>query len=784
MRFAFFAIAIVTIIILAPQSIRDTNTKEFNIHNDILLGFSGDENALNSFLKDYGFHAVRIGEYYLVEGEGYKSETIAYGLPPYIEKNIFFLKEGVCVSHPISFSVDPFQIGEVISAYGIPSIGHFGKNFTGVILVPYGDPQLNQNLNQFDSKFNIYGDGKVSVMYFPSSPVSPSGSWVQETDLDVEVMHATAPDANILVVVTPDDNSTTLEFALDYIVRNHLGDVVSMSWGGPELQVYDQYFHSIIKMAAEKGITLVAASGDTPVVQYPASDPYVLSVGGTTLHILNGNYYYENTWPESGGGNSSIFQKPVWQVGAGLDTYSHRGVPDISIDADPASGVYIYSNGLLGMGGTSLSAPLMAGIILDIDSKLGYSLGFFTPQLYYMHQYNAPKFFNPIYTEGGISFLWKTQTGLGSPIAKNWNFSEEDFYTSVFLGNYTNVKGVYFKIRAITSEPYHQDDEFSFYIMLSGVNSIIFGYRVPENVFFYMDGNKTLTLMPVKNNLLYSVELFNNGTVIINGILFKLTGIPGNFSLYTYGNVRSGEGFCTNLGPAEFRDFEIQSNDELHTPDKIISAGGKGAYGSFELPFIYNDFLIGDVGNYAENILWPRNFTYLQLHNVMLNTTTLNYIPWIVGTGSPNDPYIISGIKMDGNTGIIINLNGSIMLDHVLINAFYGIVIIKAGSIIILNSKIISFVGIQSMNCQVIIENSTILSIFPIVSIFSPTYIRGSEIFSLVTFNAFFEIVLVQDSWIISPFPFIINYFLSIVNILFIFISIVLILVIWKKRRM
>ncbi|MEM3335247.1 MAG: S53 family peptidase [Thermoplasmata archaeon] len=773
-----FKAAIFTIFITLMLIPTGFHLQNNTYHGTLLIGYSGNPENLKSFLSSNGISYYNIGNYFLI------NDSLLFSQIPYkISKDIFFLKNGIRVSNFIQYSKDPYTINEIISAYGISKLNSYGKNFTGIVLVPYGDPQILKNLDTFDSMYNIK-KANISVIYFPSTPQNFPSSWISETDLDVEIMHAVAPDANIILFATANDNSTTLEMALKYIVDNHLGDVVSMSWGGPENQIYDEFFHNTIKEAAEKGITLIASSGDSKIVEYPSSDPYVISVGGTSLVISNNQYSYETIWNESGGGISTIFPKPIWQIGYGLNNFTGRAVPDISLDANPSTGVFIYSNGLVGIGGTSLSSPLFAGMVLDLDSIKGYSLGFFTPQLYYFYE-NYNGYFHKILINNSFANSWEVGVGLGSPIIYNWNFPRIAFGSSVFLGNYTDVKNIQFYIRGIRSYPFHSDETFLFYVGFLGKTNVSIGYKIPEGKFFYSIGNETEYFGNIENNILYKIRIFiENSTILINGNVYKVQYLPKNFSLYSISKVIGNESYYTNLGPVEFRNFVVTSDQGVLTPKKIVSEPiNNGIYGAYEIPFIYNDFIIGMVNNLSENILWPRNFSYTTFYDFVFDNNSLSKLPWIVGTGSINDPYIISGLELHGKIALKIEIKGYIVLKNLKISGIYGIVTNPGSSIILINSTIISVLGIQSMFCNIKIENTTFITLFSISSIFSDLSLKNSTFYSLIAFSPIFDFFSMENTWIISLVPFLTNYFIGIPNIIEILFGILIFILLLTTRK-
>ncbi len=212
-----------------------------------------------------------------------------------------------------------------------------------------------------------------------------------ETALDVEWAHATAPGANIVLVEASSAASNNL-FAAISTARNLAGvSVVSMSWGLAEyngVTSLDSYFTT---PTGHTGITFVASSGDagaysngsTVSVNYPAASPNVLAVGGTSLSIdSNGNYLAESAWGNgsssaanggSGGGLSIYESQPSYQKGVVTQSNTQRGVPDVSMLADPNTGVSIVdsydapSAPWIQIGGTSLAAPMWAGIVAVAD---------------------------------------------------------------------------------------------------------------------------------------------------------------------------------------------------------------------------------------------------------------------------------------------------------------------------------------------------------------------------------------------------------------------------------
>jgi subtilase family serine protease len=169
--------------------------------------------------------------------------------------------------------------------------------------------------------------------------------------------------------------------------------IVSNSWGFTSYQPYvDPNMEASLQHAASVGTTFYFGSGDngsnSNVPPYPASSPYVVAVGGTTLTTgANSSYTAESAWGASGGGCSPIIARPSWQAGVGAATCAGRAVPDVAADADFYTGAYVYVNGGPQMGdGTSLATPLWAGMAAAVNRYLGAAgrslMGFSAPRLY------------------------------------------------------------------------------------------------------------------------------------------------------------------------------------------------------------------------------------------------------------------------------------------------------------------------------------------------------------------------------------------------------------------
>jgi subtilase family serine protease len=357
-------------------------------------------------------------------------------------------------------------------AYGVESLferGFTGKGQTVVDIVSFGSPTLQADMDVFDKQFGLPPITIKTISPLNEKPYDPNddrGGWGLETELDVEIIHAIAPDAGIVVLVSPvaeTEGTVGLPEFLkleQYALSHHLGNIISQSWGASEVTLKDtagqQEIHqwdAFYKQATTvNGISFFSSSGDngatdytdlqashlspTPTTSFPADDPWVTSVGGTSVR-RNGNTFSETAWDMSGGGFSSFFPEPSYQQMLPSSVQSElnhrRGVPDVSGDANPATGLAIYTAGHWDLGGgTSASAPLWASIIAIGDQMAGRPLGFINPTLYklsttgkYTQDFHDITVGNNSITGNGVDVQgysattgWDPITGLGSPDAE------------------------------------------------------------------------------------------------------------------------------------------------------------------------------------------------------------------------------------------------------------------------------------------------------------------------------------------------------------------------------
>ena len=340
----------------------------------------------------------------------------------------------------VPWSVKGHTPTQVKGAYSIS--GYTGTGQTVAIIDAYASPTILQDANQWSTnrgipQFGTAGGGTFTQVVAPGTynvkdnPAQGPTGWYGEETLDVESVHGMAPNAHVVYVGAP-NNYQDLDAAMNHVVDNHLAQIVSNSYGflGENLPPgYIKPLNDTFIQAAIEGIGIYFSSGDSgdetinlgfASTDWPASSPWVTAVGGTALGVSSGNTrVVETGWGTSsyacdkttlvctlqfwlygaGGGESKIFAKPSYQTtyGGNLTGFTGRGVPDIAALADPNAGYLVGQtqtfpgtcNGPGGVsydeyriGGTSLSCPIIAGIMALSDQKAGFAHGFANPFFY------------------------------------------------------------------------------------------------------------------------------------------------------------------------------------------------------------------------------------------------------------------------------------------------------------------------------------------------------------------------------------------------------------------
>ncbi len=360
---------------------------------------------------------------------GYWDQRVAITLPPAYGRELPYV---VCGYVP----------AQLRSAYGVAGSGLTGKGVTIAIVDPGASPTIASDAGTYFRRHGLpaFRPGQFT-QYLPADLTQSCGTSQApygEESLDVEAAHTMAPGARIAFVASDCTSITDPLDAETRIVDGHLADIVSDSWHlGLESQMpagLVAAFEQVFEQGAVEGIGFYFSSGDhgdwtpfvggAPAVQYPGIDPWVTSVGGTSLAVsARGGYEWETGWGTdiaplaadgtswttlpgafyggAGGGTSTLFAQPFYQRGVVPAALARpagaaqpmRVMPDIAADADPSTGMLIgltmaptptsppvYTEGAAG--GTSVATPLIAGVQADAEQALGRPIGFADPAIY------------------------------------------------------------------------------------------------------------------------------------------------------------------------------------------------------------------------------------------------------------------------------------------------------------------------------------------------------------------------------------------------------------------
>jgi subtilase family serine protease len=352
---------------------------------------------------------------------------------------------------------------QIRQAYGVTNVAEKGDGQTIVLVDAYGDPTGAADLQKFhDTFFPNEPDPNYTAVYPNGAPDFKSGGgngqsgpaaaagWAGEAALDIQWAYAIAPHAHIVLVGVPPAETEGVQgfpnlfkAISGQIDANPAGTVFSMSFGvteetfGGAAASQTAKFDAVFKKGIAKGDTFFASSGDDgslgtakqhkdttsydhPTDGWPASSPYVTSVGGTQLQSgwtwdptsdvpfntngsLNADYFNFTpggsrnvVWNESwepvatGGGPSAIYPRPAWQVGTLNGVGNHRMVPDLAWNAAVNGGVLTYESffpdvnrvGWHIVGGTSAASPQVAALTALAVQRAGHGLGNINPAIY------------------------------------------------------------------------------------------------------------------------------------------------------------------------------------------------------------------------------------------------------------------------------------------------------------------------------------------------------------------------------------------------------------------
>ena len=298
----------------------------------------------------------------------------------------------------------------------------------------YDFPTATADLGSYSAAYGLPAvtPANFSVVYASGTqPIAdPTGGWELEAALDIEMAHALAPGAQVILVEAASDSYNDL-FAAEQVAANLVaaagGGEVSNSWSGGEFSGEMQ----VAPAFSGKNVVFFASSGDTSGTGVPSSLPNVISVGGTTINRdATGNFINQSTWASTGGGLSPFVATPTFQQPLSNVVGVTRGTPDVSLVANPASGVWVhdttpYNGEMLNwivVGGTSVASPAVAALV----NNAGKFRASTAAELRVMYAYRA---WHVAYTDivdggcpnaatGAASVGYDLCTGIGTPLGR------------------------------------------------------------------------------------------------------------------------------------------------------------------------------------------------------------------------------------------------------------------------------------------------------------------------------------------------------------------------------
>jgi subtilase family serine protease len=359
------------------------------------------------------------------------------------------------LTYPIE-AYSPVSLNRVYNTTTLISKGINGSGYTVGILDFSGDPYIYEQLAYFDKVNNLPPPPSFKVI--PIGPYNPGlgivNEWAYEISLDVEVAHAVAPGANIILYIA--NGALPLAPIIAFIDQDNKTTTLSQSFGIPEVYYslingMTYYFNVVLSdlyyaLGSSEGITFTASSGDgggagysrgplgTP--GYPSNSPFVLSVGGTTTYIEFGpnggsiqtawsNYGFVPNLVNYGGGGGGVSDgEPIPWYQFGLQTpksYPNgRQTPDISANANDHPGVYIIDPGNVTdiTGGTSEASPLIAAMLTLVAQYSHSRLGLINPVLYKMAE--NPSIYGKAITPITFGYIIPWVASYGYNLATGW----------------------------------------------------------------------------------------------------------------------------------------------------------------------------------------------------------------------------------------------------------------------------------------------------------------------------------------------------------------------------
>ena len=365
-----------------------------------------------------------------------------------------------CTVNPAtgSCALNDFGPREYWYAYDTAGYAIAGKGFTADFrngiktpIAVFGEGDLSgvvKDLRIFENAHQL-----PQTAYQVVIPTMPSTDTAGADEFDLDTQYTTGMAGNVKFLTIYDAASLSnaeLAMSFDRFKTDDSSLAGNASFGECDSLASALGFTAmadpVFGQAATQGQSVFASTGDTgtgcrgavngtpagvPGTEYPASSTYVVAVGGTTLFTKPDNTYQgEVVWNSGGGGLSAVEKPGAWQAGvvpAAATTANQRGIPDISLDADPNTGANVIVAGAnTQIGGTSLSAPLAVGVWARLQTQNNNTLGFAAPRLYKEFadlQAGAPAPPTGYFTRTVGGFNDVLTGTMGFPATTGWDFA-------------------------------------------------------------------------------------------------------------------------------------------------------------------------------------------------------------------------------------------------------------------------------------------------------------------------------------------------------------------------
>ncbi|BDS13556.1 S53 family peptidase [Aureispira anguillae] len=395
------------------------------------------------------------------EGQQFYSHGAAYCLPKTLKGKVMAVlgldnlpihlkTTGVLPDITEEKAANNFTATELTQLYKFPEKLD-GKGNT-IAVIELGGGFAQSDIDAYFKAVNIPTPEIKTVLVGAAKNDPSDEQFSQEVLLDIQVVGSAAPGAQLVVYFAENSKKGYVDAVLAAVNDDsNLPTILSMSWGSPESQWPQAIviaMEDALTNAKGKAITVIASSGDkgstdglmgSLSVNYPASSPFVLGCGGTTITTKGSAIIEEVVWntfedmyfiDTTGGGISTLFPVPAWQKKANAITLGNfspaktgRGVPDVSLHAQ---NYMFYQDGEKKFqSGTSAVVPMWAGLIARFNQGTNSKLGFVNEQLYgiWLNKETSKGFNDVLSGQNGDNFYkaakgWDPCTGLGSPISE------------------------------------------------------------------------------------------------------------------------------------------------------------------------------------------------------------------------------------------------------------------------------------------------------------------------------------------------------------------------------